>query len=225
MSSRWKSFGLFAAGFASCGLLIVASFVWFYVARVAPAMDQARKPSATRHSIFPSERLPVVLDEHWVKTDGTALDLSTMRGKVVVLNVWATWCSPCMGELPSLVKLAAHYATADDVKVVCITNESPAQILGELKSAGILAIAYSTNGARLPKVFSTNAIPATFVLSKAGEIAFQHVGAADWASAEAIKYIETLRREELNKSAASTVPTATSPAVQPVVPVPVTSDR
>jgi hypothetical protein len=87
MSSRWKSFGLFAAGFASWGLLIVASFVWFYFAHVKPAIDQARKSSATRPSIFPSERLPVILDEHWVKSDGTALDLSTMRGKVVVLNV------------------------------------------------------------------------------------------------------------------------------------------
>ena len=198
MSSRWKSFGLFAAGFASCGLLIVASFVWFFFAHVKPLIDQARKPNATRPSIFPSERLPVVLDEHWVKSDATALDLSTMRGKVIVLNVWATWCSPCMGELPSLAKLATHYATDDDVKVVCVTTESPVKILGALKSADILAIAYSTNGVRLPKAFTTSAIPATFLLSKAGEIAFQHVGATDWAGTDAIKYIETLRREEQN---------------------------
>jgi thiol-disulfide isomerase/thioredoxin len=199
--------------------------VWFFFAHVKPVIDQARKANATSPSIFPSERVPVVFDQHWIKSDGTALDLSTMRGKVIVLNVWATWCSPCIGELPSLAKLAAHYATDDDVKVVCVTTESPAQILGTLKSADILAIAYSTKGTRLPSVFTTSAIPATFVISKAGEIALQHVGATDWASIDAIKYIETLRREEPNKSVDSTVPSATSPAMQPKVPVPEASER
>jgi thiol-disulfide isomerase/thioredoxin len=222
MSSRWKSFGLFAAGFVSCSLLIVASFVWFYFAHIKPAIDQARNPSAARPSIFPSERRPVDFDEHWVKSDGTAFDLSTMRGKVVVLNVWATWCSPCMGELPTLAKLAAHYATADDVKVICVTKETPAQILGALKSNEAISIAYSTNGNRLPRILTTSAIPATFVISKAGEIAFQHVGATDWASVDAIRYIEKLRKEEADKSASSAV---TPSAAQPIVPAAVQSVR
>jgi hypothetical protein len=130
-----------------------------------------------------------------------------------------------MGELPSLAKLAAHYATADDVKVVCVTKELPAQILAALKTNDAISVAYSTNGDRLPKVFTTSAIPATFVISKAGEIAFQHFGAADWASADAIKYIEKLRKEEPNKSASSTAPTATSPAIQPVLPTSVPNYR
>jgi hypothetical protein len=77
----------------------------------------------------------------------------------------------------------------------------------------------------LPSVFTTGAIPATFVLSKAGEIAFQHVGAADWANADAIRFIEKLRKEEPSKSASSPSPAATPAETEPVVPVPAASDR
>ncbi len=67
----------------------------------------------------------------------------------------------------------------------------------------------------VPKVFTTSAIPATFVISKAGEIAFQHVGAADWVSAEAVKYIETLRKEEPAHSTYPTLPPPAGPEQKP----------
>jgi len=73
-------------------------------------------------------------------------------------------------------------------EVVCVTTESPVKILGALNPP----ISLPLPTARMAfdcKAFTTSAIPATFLLSKAGEIAFQHVGATDWAGTDAIKYI------------------------------------
>ena len=190
---------LFAVGFASCVLLIVAGFAFFYFYRVKPMMDRVGK-SGLRAPVFPADRQAAVFEGTWTKSDGTKLSLTEVRGKVLVLNVWATWCGPCMAELPSLAKLAAHYASDDDVKVICVTKESVSLIAEKLKSKDAISIAYSTDGVQLPKVYSTKAIPATFLISKNGEIVFQHVGSADWASDEAIKFIEKLRKEKPNQT-------------------------
>jgi len=162
-------------------------------------MDRVGK-SGLRAPVFPADRQAAVFEGSWTKSDGSKFSLADVRGKVIVLNVWATWCGPCMVELPSLAKLAAHYASDDDVKVICVTREPASLIAEKFKSKDAMSIAYSTDGVQLPKVYSTKAIPATFVISKNGEIIFQHVGSADWASDDTIQFIEKLRKEGPNKT-------------------------
>lgn len=158
-------------------------------------MDRVGK-LGLRAPVFPADRQAAVFEGSWTKSDGSKFSLADVRGKVIVLNVWATWCGPCMAELPSLAKLATHYTSDDDVRIICVSKEAVSLIAAKLKSKDVMAIAYSTDGAHLPKVYSTNAIPATFVINKNGEVVFQHVGSADWASDEAINFIEKLRKEE-----------------------------
>lgn len=116
------------------------------------------------------------------------------RGRVVVLNVWATWCPPCMAELPSLGKLAAHYSADKDVAVVCLSQESAFTVFRSKAAQASQAPIYSLSGHHLPDVYQTDSIPATFVIDKKGMIVAKHIGGADWSDPSVIALIDSLRR-------------------------------
>jgi thiol-disulfide isomerase/thioredoxin len=190
--------------------------LYFLIAK--PMTDRAMRAVVARPPPFPAQHQKAVFEARLQRSDGSQMDLSTMRGKVVVLNVWATWCPPCMAELPSFAKLAAHYAGQEDLKVVCVSGEQVSRIWPKMSAHEAALILFSTDGHRLPAVYQTNAIPATFVINKGGEIVFQHVGSANWASEDTFRFLDNLRKGEPNQSADSTPSAGTSAAGQPRAP-------
>jgi len=129
-----KSFALFFAGFGvGIASLIGASMV-FYLFVIGPMANKALTQANHRAPPFPAATLtPAVLQGRWTSLSGKPLDVASLKGKVTVLNVWATWCPPCRAELPSLQQLAAHYAAAPDVAVVCVSTEPLAKTRSEMK--------------------------------------------------------------------------------------------
>lgn len=79
----------------------------------AAPVPEAREAETTKATQFPALRLPLI--------DGTDYDLATHRGSWVVVNFWATWCAPCVKEMP---ELSALHDAHDDVQVVGLTYES-----------------------------------------------------------------------------------------------------
>ena len=100
---------------------------------------------------------------------------------------------PCMAELPSLGKLAAHYSTDKDVAVVCLSQEPMNTVFKNTRAISSGAPLYCLSGQSLPGVYKTDGIPATFVIDKNGMIVFEHVGSADWSHSSVIKFIDSLR--------------------------------
>ena len=123
------------------------------------------------------------------------MDAASLKGKVVILNIWATWCQPCLIELPSLQKLAQHFAGADDVAVVCVSREPLKTVQKEMKDPAMCKLLFSSEGSILPAVYETKAIPATFVIDHSGRIVLTHIGTSNWNSPELIAYIEKLRKD------------------------------
>lgn len=137
---------------------------------------------------------PANFDIAAVGRDNKPLNFQSYRGRVIVLNVWATWCPPCMAELPGLGTLAAHYSADKDVAVVCVSEE-PADTVFKSKGAqDSKAPIYSLSGHPLPGVYKTDAIPATFVINKQGMIVAKHIGGADWAAPSVIAFIDSLKQ-------------------------------
>jgi thiol-disulfide isomerase/thioredoxin len=124
--------------------------------------------------------------------DGTEVSLESARGKVIFLNVWATWCGPCVAEMPSIQRLYER-VRGDDVFFACVTEE-PADVARAFLAKNGLTLPVFTMVGSLPETFKRRGIPSTFVLSKTGAVAFSHVGAARWDDARTIGFIEMLRK-------------------------------
>ncbi|HYW94820.1 MAG TPA: TlpA disulfide reductase family protein, partial [Bacteroidales bacterium] len=111
--------------------------------------------------------------------NGKSYNLGNFRNKVTILNFWATWCPPCRAEMPSLQKLYNDYG--DKVNFVLVSSEEAGKINPFLKEEGYTMPIYIQRS-QLPPAFPVQSIPATFVISKTGEIVVDKNGAANWNS-------------------------------------------
>ena len=121
---------------------------------------------------------------------GRRVSFADSAGKVLVLNFWATWCAPCVAEMPSLRRLLDE--TADlDIQFGFITREDPSVVRRFVEKRGIDLPIYVLSG-EAPECFKGRAIPATFVLDKAGMIALRHFGAARWDAENVVAFVRGL---------------------------------
>jgi thiol-disulfide isomerase/thioredoxin len=122
--------------------------------------------------------------------EGGSFSLSKFAGKVLIVNYWATWCGPCIAEMPSLERLRA--STSDlGVELACLTREEPDLVRRFLEKRGFALPVYVFRG-EPPACFRSSAIPATFVLDQAGRIVMRHFGAARWDDTGVVAFIRGL---------------------------------
>ena len=109
------------------------------------------------------------------KLDGSKLDMASLRGKVVVLNFWATWCGPCLTEMPMFEKTIAKFKEDKDVVFLAITTDEDRDLVAPfLKQHKFnLPVAYADY---LNDFFAVNSIPTTIILDRKGEVAFRQAG-------------------------------------------------
>jgi thiol-disulfide isomerase/thioredoxin len=122
--------------------------------------------------------------------DGAPVPPLQWAGKVVVLNFWATWCGPCLRELPSLQRLME--LTRDlDVRFGFITQESAEDARRFVEKRSIQLPIYVLGGPP-PEYFKTRGIPATFVIERGGGIVLRHTGAAAWDGENIVAFVRGL---------------------------------
>jgi len=124
-----------------------------------------------------------------VKTlDGVEVNLKDHAGgKALFLNFWATWCGPCVAELPSIEKLYSQFG--NDVVFVCVSNEQAATIKKFLEVRKF-SCPFFVAAADPPKELNTTAIPATFIISPEGKILLKHMGGADWGHESVVAFLK-----------------------------------
>lgn len=123
--------------------------------------------------------------------DGAALTLGALRGRVVLVNFWATWCEPCVTEMPSLQKLREQLAPRFEVLGVNY-QEGPARIKAFLEKSGIaFPIVRDTDGA-VAKEWGVKIFPSSFVVDRAGQVRHVLIGVADWTSQKLLSTISSL---------------------------------
>lgn len=120
-------------------------------------------------------------DYHWnlVDLEGKRIDFQSVKGKVAVVNVWATWCPPCVAELPNFVELYGDYK--DKVVFAFIANDEKAKVEAFLKKKGYELPVYF-QASEAPQELMSSTIPATYIISKSGKIVVDEKGAANWNS-------------------------------------------
>ncbi|WP_445505274.1 thiol:disulfide interchange protein TlpA [Microvirga sp. G4-2] len=129
--------------------------------------------------------------------EGQPMSLSDFKGKMVLVNLWATWCVPCRQEMPALDKLQADLGGADfQVVAINVDTRNPDKPKAWLQENGIRNLAYYADPAgKLLQVLQRSGhvvgLPTTFVVDASGcEIALLK-GPAEWASPDALAFIRT----------------------------------
>ena len=130
--------------------------------------------------------------------DGSELSLASLRGHVVVLNVWASWCAPCRAEAPTLERTYQDF-TADGVAFIGLdTRDSAAAARAFVESFGITYPNIIDTDGKLQLLFRDSlppqAIPSTIVIDKSGKVAGRVIGKASESSLKGL--IEPLLREQ-----------------------------
>jgi thiol-disulfide isomerase/thioredoxin len=137
----------------------------------------------------------IVLHEYdWNLTtlDNKRVNFSQSEGKVVIVNLWATWCPPCVAEMPSMQKLYESYG--DRVDFYFVTSEANEKPLKFIQKHEYSFPVYRESQVT-PEVLRSRSIPATYVISKDGTIIMDEKGAANWNSEKVHQLLDTLLEE------------------------------
>ncbi len=123
--------------------------------------------------------------------DGRELPVQSLRGKVVVLNFWATWCGPCKIEMPSLQRLYDRVKDDDRIAFLCLSNEELPVIAKYVKREK-LGLPFARLVGTWPSAYQISGVPATIIISPQGRMVVKHEGAALWDTDEHVRLIKEL---------------------------------
>lgn len=126
----------------------------------------------------------------------TTLSLRSLRGKVVVLHFWATWCPPCRAEFPEFAKFAAAAVPGGDWVVVPVSIDETAEPVGPYvqKLAERFPV-YWDAGGELANALAVSVVPTTIILDRAGRVAWKAAGVANWSPAGVPAVVKSLSHE------------------------------
>ena len=123
---------------------------------------------------------------------GGTVKLSELRGKVVLLNFWATWCPPCRAEMPALDELWKRDKGKAFVIVGVSVGEAPKTVKDFIGKQGYGYPIFVDPSGELGSMFGARSIPTTYVIDKAGAVIAGKVGGAEYDSPEAVSFFAQL---------------------------------
>jgi thiol-disulfide isomerase/thioredoxin len=173
---------------ASALVLLVAGFgIYWFMNGMRKVPDQPVAANAATMAAFIKHPAPKdIAAFSFADGSGTVLDLSHWKGKVVLLNLWATWCAPCRKEMPELARLQQDMGSAD-FEVVALSEdlkgaEASAKFLDDIK-ADALALYVDPKATALEAVQSVG-LPTTLLIDRNGKEVGRLLGPAEWNSEE-----------------------------------------
>ena len=146
-------------------------------------------------SFSPSEtsedKREVLQDYQWPlqELNEEEINFSQSKGKVAIVNIWATWCPPCIAEMPSFQKLYDDYESKVDFYFV--TSEEPERVNRFLNKHNYTLPTYLQTY-EAPEQMQSRALPTTYVISKKGEIVINETGTANWNSGKTRELLDRL---------------------------------
>ena len=132
-----------------------------------------------------------------MQLDGKPTHLSDLRGKIVVLNFWGSWCPPCIEETPALNRLQKYISARNGVVLGVAADEDPAAYENFLKEHGVIFETYRDPATKdqhspIAQSYGTSMIPETYIIGRDGKIARKIIGMQEWDSPEMLAYFDSI---------------------------------
>ena len=129
--------------------------------------------------------------------DGQMVSLADYRGKVVLLNIWATWCPPCLEEMPSMEKLYQELkGEGFEILAVSIDESGAQDVLPFMQKHKLSFPALTDSKGAIKNLYQTTGVPESFIIDKDGILVEKVIGPRNWAIPEAIRYFRNLIRRD-----------------------------
>jgi len=190
---------------ASLALGIALYFVFLHMAAHGPVTAE---PGVTGKTLSPQSSDGAVRKPHFrfqthpqprdlpdiamVAGDGQPLTLKAFRGKLVLVNIWATWCGPCREEMPALDRLQAQLGGPGfQVLPLSIDREGPSIVKKFYQELGLQSLGiYVDSEMRANALLSVVGVPTTLLISASGQELGRVLGPAQWDSPEVVREIQ-----------------------------------
>jgi thiol-disulfide isomerase/thioredoxin len=167
------------------------------------AMISAATPAIAMPTLYQWEEIsgiatpaePVAMDGNTSKT------LADFKGQVVLLNIWASWCTPCLKELPALDTLEENYAKQGLVVLPVSLDTMPYKELRSYVDNLKLELPHLAQDAdgKFMRALKPTGVPVSYLIDRSGTIRYRYTGATDWANPDATKTIDDLLAESKSR--------------------------
>ena len=127
--------------------------------------------------------------------NGETISLNDLKGKVVFINFWATWCPPCIAEMPAINKMSEYFKNDNNVVILMVDADNNLKKSVQFMKRKKYSLPVFSPVTTIPENMFQGAMPTTLVINKKGEIVFKHEGAAKYNNQKFIDFIDKLRKE------------------------------
>ena len=180
-------------------MTMVRSLAWFVVALSCSAsLPRGAGAQATNGLPRPGEILADTTFGRigsWFTlrtSDGEEIQYPEFRDRVLFVNFWATWCAPCVQEMPTIVDLADSMKEVDVEFLLVSIDDDERLVRRFVRKHNLSERVYLRGWDAGASTFTAGIVPATFIVAKDGTIAYQHHGAADWNTDSIRRFLMTI---------------------------------
>jgi len=125
---------------------------------------------------------------------GETTDLNNLKGKVIFLNFWATWCPPCRAEMPSINKLYSQFKNDKSVVFLFVDADSDLPKSIKFMTDRKYEMPVYKSASEVPQQIFSGSLPTTVIFDKQGRLSFKHEGIANYADKKFIEFINQLKK-------------------------------
>lgn len=126
----------------------------------------------------------------FTRVDGTTATLAQMKGKVVMVHFWATWCEPCRDELPGLLALAKTLETSGTFELLAVSVDDEWDEMRIFFDGNIPRAAVRPEGTEVHRRFGASTLPDTYVVDTRGSLIVRYAGGRNWTRSAARTHLE-----------------------------------
>ena len=131
---------------------------------------------------------------YFADEDARVQSLARYEGDVIFMNVWATWCPPCIAEMPSIYSLYNEFDEEDNVTFLLVSVDEDFEKAKEFMAARDFSIPIYHFRTRAPGTYESSAIPTTYVITPDGKLAFKKEGLAKYDTPEFEQFLRDLAK-------------------------------
>ena len=190
MRARFSVVAVLASAMVLAGIAMVSGATLIYLSQRTQPTSAAKPTLADAAALAPASAV-IEPDLAWQldRLNGATTELADFSEKVLFVNNWATWCAPCVREMPAIERLAKRFE-GRSVAFIAVSNEPVDKVFPFVQEQNWQLPIYTTKVRPAP--FQTDAIPSTFILDGTRRIVLRHMGMADWDDGATDEYLHEL---------------------------------